>query len=200
MACIPLWSSAVRVHDSQAYRKMDVTRQRISRILELREILLSVQTGFSLVNAAVCLCYPGEYLKLGTLISYNWTQVFEACDCLKLLSVHFDLCVDATGVVCRQLGLLGTDLHALGCGALCLVTSQSRSGLDFELQKVWKISGDGSDGLHTEEALLLFKLSRAFCMGEGWWGGGEMLKGTELHRLCPHEVDLIKLWVIYALV
>ena len=32
---------------------MDVTRERISRILELREILLSFQTGFSLVNAAV---------------------------------------------------------------------------------------------------------------------------------------------------
>ena len=43
----------MRVHDSQAYRKMDVTRERIRRILELREILLSVQTGFSLVNAAV---------------------------------------------------------------------------------------------------------------------------------------------------
>ena len=43
MACILLWSSAVRVHDSQAYRKMDVTRERISRILELREILLSIQ-------------------------------------------------------------------------------------------------------------------------------------------------------------
>ena len=86
MACILLWSSAVRVHDSQAYRKMDVTRERISRILELREILLSIQTGFSLVNAAVALCYPGEYLRLGTLISYNWAQVFEACDCLKLLS------------------------------------------------------------------------------------------------------------------
>ena len=53
MACIPLWSSAVRVYGSQAYRKMDVTRERISRILELREIFLSVQTGFSLVNAAV---------------------------------------------------------------------------------------------------------------------------------------------------
>ena len=52
MACILLWSSAVRVHDSQAYRKMDVTRERIS-LLELREILLSIQTGFSLVNAAV---------------------------------------------------------------------------------------------------------------------------------------------------
>ena len=32
---------------------MDVTRERISRILELRETLLSIQTGFSLVNAAV---------------------------------------------------------------------------------------------------------------------------------------------------
>ena len=53
MACILLWSSAVRVHDSQAYRKMDVTRECISRILELREILLSIEIGFSLVNAAV---------------------------------------------------------------------------------------------------------------------------------------------------
>ena len=43
----------MRVHNSQAYRKMDVTRERISRILELREILLSFQTGFNLVNAAV---------------------------------------------------------------------------------------------------------------------------------------------------
>ena len=29
------------------------------------------------------LCYPGEYIGLGTLISYNWAQVLEACDCLK---------------------------------------------------------------------------------------------------------------------
>ena len=40
MACILHW-------------RMDVTRQRISRIFELREILLSFQSGFSLVNAAV---------------------------------------------------------------------------------------------------------------------------------------------------
>ena len=32
---------------------MDVTRERISLILELREILLSFQTGFNLVNVAV---------------------------------------------------------------------------------------------------------------------------------------------------
>ena len=55
MAYILLWNSAVRVHDSQAYRKMDVTRKHITCILELREILLSFQTGFNLVNvAAVC--------------------------------------------------------------------------------------------------------------------------------------------------
>ena len=43
----------MRVHDSQAYIKMDVTSKHISHTLELREILLSIQTGFSLVNAAV---------------------------------------------------------------------------------------------------------------------------------------------------
>ena len=41
------------VHDSKAYRKMDVTRERISRIVKLREILLSFQTGFKIVSAAV---------------------------------------------------------------------------------------------------------------------------------------------------
>ena len=50
----------MRVHDSQAYGKMDVIRERISRILELREILLSIQTGFNLVNAAVvCVILEG---------------------------------------------------------------------------------------------------------------------------------------------
>ena len=91
---------------------MDVTRKRISRILELREILLSIQTGFSLVNAAV-VC---AILESISGLEPSLAQVFEACDCLKLLPIHVDLCVDATGVVCHQLGLLGTDLHATGCG------------------------------------------------------------------------------------
>ena len=33
--------------------KMDVTRESISRIVELRNLLLSFQIGFNLVNAAV---------------------------------------------------------------------------------------------------------------------------------------------------
>ena len=42
----------MRIHDSQAYRRMDMTRENISRILELREMLLSFQADFNLVNAA----------------------------------------------------------------------------------------------------------------------------------------------------
>ena len=49
MACILLWSSTVRVQDSQAHRKMDVTREWISCILELREILLSFQTDLEIL-------------------------------------------------------------------------------------------------------------------------------------------------------
>ena len=52
MACILPWSCAVRVHDSQAYRKMDVTRERVRHMMELRKILLSFQTVSDLVNAA----------------------------------------------------------------------------------------------------------------------------------------------------
>ena len=94
---------------------MDVTREHTSCIMELREILLSFQTGFSLVSAAV-LSVLSCTLRLRTLISFDWAKVLEACDCLKLLSIHFDLCVNATGDVGHQLGLLCTDLHAVGCG------------------------------------------------------------------------------------
>ena len=94
---------------------MDVTRERISRIWELREYSYhsKLVSTFSMLLLSVHL---GEYLRLGTLIISNKAQVLEACDCLKLLSIHFDLCVEATGVVCHQLSLLSTDLHAVGCG------------------------------------------------------------------------------------
>ena len=106
----------MRVHDTQAYRKMDVTRERISRVLELREILLSFQTGFNLVNAAVvCAILDSisgfepssvvtepRYLKLVTVSSF--------CPFI-LISVLMPLVLFV-----HQLGLLGTDLHAVGCG------------------------------------------------------------------------------------
>ena len=57
---------------------MVVTRERISCILEVREILLSFQTGFNLVSAAV-VC--------AILESISDLEPTEACDSLKLLSV-----------------------------------------------------------------------------------------------------------------
>ena len=53
MTCILLCSSTVRVHDSHVYRKMDMTWDHISRILELKEMFLLFQTDHNLVNAAV---------------------------------------------------------------------------------------------------------------------------------------------------
>ena len=123
MACILLWSSAARVHDSQAHRKMEVTREHMSHILELREILLSFQTGFNLVNAAV-VCTILESISVLEPSSVIFEWVVEICDCLKLLSIYFSRCVDATGVVCHQLGLLGTDLHAIGCGGFVEMLNQ----------------------------------------------------------------------------
>ena len=70
---------------------------------------MSIQTGFSLVNAAVA-CAILESIS-GTLISYNWAQVFEDCDCLKPLSIHFDLCVDA--MVLFVISLVFSDLISM---------------------------------------------------------------------------------------
>ena len=116
MACILLWSSAEMVHDSQAYRKMDVTRERIGRILELREILLPFQTGFSLVNAAVvCAILESisglepssvinepRYLKLATVSSF--------CP-FTLISALMPLVLFVISLVFSAL-----NLHAVGCG------------------------------------------------------------------------------------
>ena len=69
-------------------------------------MFLSFQTGFNLVHVAVvCAILEG-------ISSFKPSS----CDCFKLLSVYFNRLVDTAGVVCYQLGLLSTDLHAVGCG------------------------------------------------------------------------------------
>ena len=52
-ACVLFSYSAVKVHDSQAYRNMEMTRERISFTFDLRDMLLSLQMGFNFVRAAV---------------------------------------------------------------------------------------------------------------------------------------------------
>ena len=115
MTCILLWSSAVRVHDSQAYRKMDVTRERISRILELREILLSIQIGFSLVNAAVACAI------LQSNSGLEPSSVITEPRCLKLVTVSsfcpFTLISVLIPLVLFVISLVFSALiHAIGYG------------------------------------------------------------------------------------
>ena len=95
---------------------MDVTKEGISRILDLRGIPLSFQTGFNLVNAAVVCAILGSISGLEPSSVITEPRYLKLVTVSKLLSIHFDLCVDATGIVCHQLGLLGTDRHAVGCG------------------------------------------------------------------------------------
>ena len=71
----------MRVYDSQAYRKMDVRRERISRVLELREILLSIRIGFGLVNAAVACA------TLESISGLEPSSVITESRYLKLLTV-----------------------------------------------------------------------------------------------------------------
>ena len=93
---------------------MDMARERISCILEQREMLLSFQTGFNPVDAAVVCAI------LESISSLEPTSDITEPRYLKLvtvssMSVYFDVLVDPSGV-CQQLGLLGTDLHAVSCG------------------------------------------------------------------------------------
>ena len=81
----------------------------------MREIFLSFQPGFNLVNAAVVCAI------LESISGLEPSSVITEPRYLKLVTVSsfcpFTLIsVDATGVVCHQLGHLGTDLHAVDCG------------------------------------------------------------------------------------
>ena len=52
-ACVLFSNSAVKVHYSQAYRNMEMTRECIGFTFDPRDMLLSLQMGFSFVRAAV---------------------------------------------------------------------------------------------------------------------------------------------------
>ena len=95
---------------------MDVTRERISPILELREMPLLLQIGFNHVYAdVICVTLKSvSALELTSVKSeprYFKRVTISSFRPFTLISVLVPL-----GVVCHQLGLLGTDLHAVGCG------------------------------------------------------------------------------------
>ena len=112
---ILLWSSVARIHDSQAYKKMDVTREHISHILVLREILLSFQTGFNLVSAAAICAFLESIsgLEPSSVITEPWylklVTVSSFCP-FTLISVLMPLCC---------LSLTWSSQHWSPCCTLC---------------------------------------------------------------------------------
>ena len=121
-AWIRLSMSAVMVHISHAYQNMDIARERIGLILELMAMFL-FQMTFSLVTATVVWAIL-DYFWLGSLIRYYSAQILKATDGLQFLVVYGNVSADVIGVICHQLGLLCTDLHAICYGGLFNVIYQ----------------------------------------------------------------------------
>ena len=91
VVCTFFSNSAVRVHVSQAYRKIEMTKDRISLILELSAMFLSFNMVLSLVNAQIVWaildiisCFDPssvttepKYLKFWTVSSF-WPQILTS--------------------------------------------------------------------------------------------------------------------------
>ena len=91
VVCIFFSNSAVRVHVSQAYRKIEMTKDRISLILELSAMFLSFHMVLSFVNAPIVWaildiisCFDPssittepKYLKLWTVSSF-WPPILTS--------------------------------------------------------------------------------------------------------------------------
>ena len=115
-------------------------------------MLLSFQIGFSLVNAAVACAIlesisglepsaaitEPRYLKLVTVSSF--------CP-FTLISVLI-----STGVVCHQLGLLSTDLHAVGCGDFITRVKYVLTNCDHLLTLSERPGNTGETGRKTDLA------------------------------------------------
>ena len=90
------------VYDPQAYRNMEMTREHISFTFDPRNMLLSLQIGFSFVRAAVACAI------LKRISSLKPSSETTALGYLKLLALRMPL-----SALCHQFGLLSTDLHLI---------------------------------------------------------------------------------------
>ena len=77
MARIVLWSSAVRVHDSHAYRKKDTTRECISCMLML-DVFLSVHEKTE--EDWLWCNHNGRGVMLGRSVVDAWSARASVCE------------------------------------------------------------------------------------------------------------------------
>ena len=102
--CILFSNSAVKVHDSQAYRNMGMTRERISFTFDPIDMLLFLQMGFSVIRAAVA-CAILERISCLESSSETTAPMYLKLVTAQLLPFYLYLSLDA----------IGTDLHHIPC-------------------------------------------------------------------------------------
>ena len=91
---------------------MEMTRDRISFTFDPRDMLVSLQIGFGFVRAAVV------WAILERTSGFESSSEISAPRYLKLVTVpasvfHRNFPLNVIGAVCRQFGLLSTDLHLI---------------------------------------------------------------------------------------
>ena len=92
---------------------MEMTREPISFTFEPRDMLLSLQMGFSVVRAAVACAILERASGLGP--SSETTAPRYSLLHAQFLPFYLYLSLDATGAVCHQFALLSTDLYLITC-------------------------------------------------------------------------------------
>ena len=93
---------------------MEMIRERTSFTFDSRDMLLSVQSGFSLERIAVA-CAILERTSGLTYHLNNCSEVLEACHGIQLLPFNLELPLVAIFAVCHQFGLLSTDPDIISC-------------------------------------------------------------------------------------
>ena len=91
---------------------MEMTKERITFTFDPRDMLLSLQMGFSFVKAAVACTVLERASGLEPLSETTaCSKVPEACYSAQLLPFYLYLSLDAIGIFCQQFGLLRIYLH-----------------------------------------------------------------------------------------
>ena len=124
-ACGLFSNSAVKVHDSQAYRNIEMTRERISFTYDPKDMLFSLQMGFSFVRAAVA--YAVLQRVSGLEPSFETTTPRY----LNLVTVPsfcpFTFIWQNIGAVCCQFCFPDTDLHLILCAGCVGISTMAFS-------------------------------------------------------------------------
>ena len=133
-ACGLFSNYAVNVQDSKVYRNMEMTRERISFTFDPRDMLLSLQIGFSFVRAAVACAILERISGLEPSSEITASRHLKLVTVLNFCPFTFSFSLDSIGAVCHQFGLLRTDLHLIPCAGF--VDTSTRASSSCSLKRV----------------------------------------------------------------